>query len=199
MSYVVTGATGFIGRRLVQELLATREGTIFVITRAGSMDRMERLIRQWGGVDRVLPIVGDLSEPGLGVHPDWTADQIGGIEHFFHLAAIYDITADAATNDLMNIEGTRHALALAEELQVGCFHQVSSVAAAGDYEGVFTEEMFDEGQPLPSPYHARSSSPSGSCGRRPRCRGGSTARRSWSATPPPARWTRSTAPTTCSR
>jgi len=152
MSYFVTGATGFIGRYLVQELLENREGEIHVLCRAGSLGRMERLIQQWGS-NRVVPVVGDLSSPSLGVDPAWVAEHRGEVTHFFHLAAIYDITADDATNDAMNIDGTRNALTLAGDLQVGTFHQVSSVAAAGDYHGTFTEEMFDQGQPLPSPYH----------------------------------------------
>jgi len=152
MSYFVTGATGFIGRYLVQELVDNREGPVYVLCRAGSLGRMERLIQQWGS-DRVVPVVGDLSSPSLGVDSAWIDEHRGDVQHFFHLAAIYDITADDATNDAMNIDGTRNAMALADDLQVGTFHQVSSVAAAGDYHGVFTEEMFDEGQPLPSPYH----------------------------------------------
>ncbi|HEX5861081.1 MAG TPA: SDR family oxidoreductase, partial [Nocardioides sp.] len=64
-----------------------------------------------------------------------------------------DMTADDETNETMNVGGTRHALQLADALQVGCFHQVSSVAAAGEYRGRFDETMFDEGQHLPSPYH----------------------------------------------
>jgi len=152
MSYFVTGATGFIGRYLVKELVENREGPIHVLCRAGSLRRMERLIQQWGS-DRVQPVIGDLASPGLGVDPAWVDEHAGEVQHFFHLAAIYDITADDATNDAMNIDGTRNALALAADLRVGTFHQVSSVAAAGDYHGVFTEEMFDEGQPLPSPYH----------------------------------------------
>ena len=35
MSYFVTGATGFIGRFLVQELVDNRDGTIFVLCRRG--------------------------------------------------------------------------------------------------------------------------------------------------------------------
>ena len=66
MSYFVTGATGFIGRHLVQELIDHREGEIFVLCRAGSMGRLETLIRRWGS-PRVVPVVGDLSLPGLGV------------------------------------------------------------------------------------------------------------------------------------
>jgi NAD(P)-dependent dehydrogenase (short-subunit alcohol dehydrogenase family) len=152
MSYFVTGATGFIGRHLVQELIDHREGEIFVLVRQGSMGRMEALIKRWG-TNRVVPVVGDLSKPALGVDPDWVAEHRGAIDHFFHLAAIYDMTADDATNETMNVGGTRNAVELADALQVGCFHQVSSVAAAGEYAGRFDETMFDEGQHLPSPYH----------------------------------------------
>src|SRR3546814_18314130 len=63
------------------------------------------------------------------------------------------MTADDATNDAMNVEGTHNALSLARSLEVSAFHQVSSVAAAGTHHGVFDETMFDEGQHLPSPYH----------------------------------------------
>jgi NAD(P)-dependent dehydrogenase (short-subunit alcohol dehydrogenase family) len=152
MSYFVTGATGFIGRHLVGELVDHRDGPIFVLVRQSSLPRMEALIRQWGS-DRVQPVVGDLSQPGLGVDDAWIEEHAGSIDHFFHLAAIYDMTADDATNDAMNVDGTRNALALADRVQAGCFHQVSSVAAAGDFHGRFDESMFEEGQPLPSPYH----------------------------------------------
>lgn len=152
MAYFVTGATGFIGRFLIPELIENRQGPIHVLCRASSLGRMDALIRQWGS-DRVRPVVGDLTQPRLGVDPAWVEEHAGSIDHFFHLAAIYDITADDATNDAMNIDGTRNALALAEALDAGCFHQVSSVAAAGDYHGRFDETMFEEGQPLPSPYH----------------------------------------------
>ncbi|MCW2797806.1 SDR family oxidoreductase [Nocardioides sp.] len=152
MSYFVTGATGFIGRHLVQELIDHREGEIFVLVRQGSLPRMEALIKRWG-TDRVVPVTGDLAQPGLGVDKAWVAEHRDAIDHFFHLAAIYDMTADDATNETMNVGGTRNAVELADALQVGCFHQVSSVAAAGEYAGRFDETMFDEGQHLPSAYH----------------------------------------------
>jgi NAD(P)-dependent dehydrogenase (short-subunit alcohol dehydrogenase family) len=152
MAYFVTGATGFIGRHLVRELLDHRDGEVFVLVRAASLPRMEAMIARWG-TDRVVPVVGDLAEPALGVDPDWVSAHRGQVEHFFHLAAIYDMTADDETNDRLNVGGTRNALALAEALEAGCFHHVSSVAAAGEHRGTFDESMFDVGQDLPSPYH----------------------------------------------
>ena len=66
MSYFVTGATGFIGRHLVERLLE-REGDIHVLVREGSRERLDRLIERWGAGDRVKPVVGDITEPMLGV------------------------------------------------------------------------------------------------------------------------------------
>jgi NAD(P)-dependent dehydrogenase (short-subunit alcohol dehydrogenase family) len=157
MAYFVTGATGFIGRHLVQELVDNRQGEIFVLVREGSQGKLDALIRQWalpdGGGDRVTPVVGDLGADRLGLSHQWITAHAGTIDHFFHLAAIYDMTASDELNEQLNVGGTRAALGLADALDAGIFHQVSSVAAAGDYRGVFDETMFDEGQTLPSAYH----------------------------------------------
>src|SRR3954471_5186954 len=105
MAYFVTGATGFIGRHLIEELVDHREGTIFVLCRESSLDRMESLIQSWGP-GRVVAVLGDLSAERLGVDQAWVDEHTAAsgqrIDHFFHLAAIYDMTADDATNEQLN-------------------------------------------------------------------------------------------------
>ena len=143
MSYFVTGATGFIGRNLIEQLLE-REGTIYVLVREGSRGRLEELRSRWGAdEDRIVPVIGDLSQEQLGCE-DQIEELKGKIDHFFHLAAIYDMTADAESQRVANVEGTREAVKLAEALDAKHFHMVSSIAAAGLYKGTFTEDMFDE-------------------------------------------------------
>ena len=154
MAYFVTGATGFIGRFLIAELLK-REGTIHVLCRASSLDKLDDLRERLGTDEsRVVAVIGDLSKERLGVDAEEIERLRGTIDHFFHLAAIYDLTADGDSQRVANVEGTRHAVQLAEAMQVGHFHQVSSIAAAGLYHGTWTEDMFDEATDIEhNPYY----------------------------------------------
>jgi thioester reductase-like protein/NADP-dependent 3-hydroxy acid dehydrogenase YdfG len=152
MRYVVTGGTGFIGRRVVSRLLDARpDAQVWVLVRRQSLGRFERLAAEWG--ERAKPLVGGLPELVLG--PE-TVAELGGpqrrVDHLVHCAAIYDITAGEAEQRAANVEGTRAVIDLAKRLNA-TFHHVSSIAVAGDYAGEYTEDDFDVGQQLPTPYH----------------------------------------------
>ncbi len=150
MRYVVTGGTGFIGRRVVTRLLGEHpDAEVWVMVRRPSLGRFERLAGEWG--ERAKPLVGDLAEPGLGLSDDAIA-ELGNIEHVVHCAAIYDITVPEPEQRVANVDGTRAVIELARRLDA-TLHHVSSIAVAGEFRGEYTESDFDVGQQLPTPYH----------------------------------------------
>ncbi len=152
MSYFVTGGTGFLGRFLIGNLLK-RKGTIHVLVRKSSAKKFVALSKKMGwDPKRVVAVPGDMTAPKCGLTPAQIRALSGKITHFFHLAAIYDLTASAESQRAANIDGTQHALDLGVAIKAGCFHHTSSIAAAGLYPGVFREDMFDEAEGLDDPY-----------------------------------------------
>jgi thioester reductase-like protein len=92
------------------------------------------------------------SPPHLGVTRQGAQAAAGQIAHVFHLAAVYDLEADSTHQRIVNIEGTRTPSSSPQTVDAGCFHHVSSIAAAGRYPGRFTEDMFSEAVGLEHPY-----------------------------------------------
>ena len=64
MQYFVTGASGFIGKRLVRRLLSRRGVVVHFLVRDTSRDKIPALLAYWG-VDerRAVPVLGDLAQP----------------------------------------------------------------------------------------------------------------------------------------
>ena len=77
MRYVVTGGTGFIGRRVVSRILdRSPDAEVWVLVRRESLARFEKLAARgdnpWG--DRAKPLVGDLTADGLGLSDETFAE-----------------------------------------------------------------------------------------------------------------------------
>jgi len=153
MQYFVTGATGFIGKRLVKKLLERKGSVVYFLLRKESADKVAELRSYWGvSAARAVPVFGDLKSKKLGVAAEDVKKLKGQIDHFHHLAAVYDLSADTESQVAVNVEGTRNTVEFARAIDAGHFHHVSSIAAAGLYEGVFREDMFDEAEGLDHPY-----------------------------------------------
>ena len=153
MHYFVTGATGFIGRRLVKKLLQRKGAVVSFLIRRESEAKVTELREYWGAsAAKAIPVFGDLTQKKLGVAGDEVRRLKGEIDHVFHLAAVYDLAADEESQVQVNVEGTRHAVEFARAIDARHFHHVSSIAAAGLYEGVFREDMFEEAENHEHPY-----------------------------------------------
>ncbi|MBI2571547.1 MAG: SDR family oxidoreductase [Candidatus Schekmanbacteria bacterium] len=157
LSYLVTGATGLIGKQLVERLLR-RGARLCLLLRASSLGPRGDLITMWresaaqsGSSVEIWP--GDVATPGLGTDvPPCSPDKL---DHVFHLAALYDLAAPASELERVNVTGTAN---LIDYLRAGSFrgvfHHVSSVAVAGKHEGTFREADLELGQAQPTAYHA---------------------------------------------
>jgi NAD(P)-dependent dehydrogenase (short-subunit alcohol dehydrogenase family) len=155
MIYFVTGASGFIGKRLVRELLARADARVYFLLRDAGPERVQSLRQFWEvGPDRAIAVCGDLTKPDLGVLPEDLNALVATVDHVFHLGAVYALDADPSAEMTTNVEGTRNAIRFAQRIGAKRFHHVSSIAAAGLYEGVFREDMFEEAENFDQPYFA---------------------------------------------
>ncbi len=129
MRTFVTGGTGFIGRRLVRQLIA-RGDQVNALARSeqGAADLLA-----WGA----NPIPGDLD--------DLQALRAGmaGCEVVFHLAGWYKLGApDQHSAEHVNVEGTRRVLTLAWRLGIPRIVYTSTIAIYGDTDGKLVDETY---------------------------------------------------------
>ena len=147
LNYFVTGATGFIGRHLIEELLK-REGTIYALVREGSRGRLDDAL---AGARRGRPHRARARRPLEG------GPRHRGLRRedrpLLPPRGVYDMAADEETMMNANVEGTRHVVEFVNSHDVGRFHHTSLDRGGREYKGLFREDMFDEGQKLPHAYH----------------------------------------------
>ena len=151
---LVTGATGFVASRLVEQLLVRGyrvRGTVRSAKKPGDVDRLRQLP---GAAERLELVEADLTVPGSFAAPAM------GCEVVMHAASPYVINVKDPQRDLVNpaVQGTRDVLGAA--VQAGSVRRVvltSSFAAVTDEPDathVLTEADWNEKSSLTrNPYY----------------------------------------------
>ena len=117
MLVLVTGATGFLGRRVVQELLDRHHEV--------------RCLVHVPGRERIFDHRAVEVHYGNILDPSSLAPAFYNVEAVVHLVAIIRPTR-RLTFDLVNRQGTVNVVAAAKDAKVREFHHVSAVGAAND-------------------------------------------------------------------
>jgi thioester reductase-like protein len=147
-TWLVTGGTGFLGGQLLKEL-SDRGDRVFALARRGHQLRK----RQVNNLPGVEWIAGDILNPSVIEEPSDRQRVLAETTGLVHAAALYDLEASHKDLYLCNVVGTHNVLHLAEEMpKLTAFHYSSTIAVAGNYSGVLTEDMFDVGQTFPDSY-----------------------------------------------
>ncbi|MEZ4287735.1 MAG: SDR family oxidoreductase [Polyangiales bacterium] len=156
MRAFITGASGLIGRRVAERLI--EEGvSLVLLQREGASEASDATIASISALGEtrgvsVSVVRGDVSFRDLGLDEN-AKKALSGVEHVFHLAAIYDVEASDEALQRANVLGTQNVVDLLESLRFkGRFHFASSTGVAGDFSGTFTESMLNEGQSFSHPY-----------------------------------------------
>ncbi|MFC9331289.1 SDR family oxidoreductase [Kitasatospora sp. NPDC057015] len=106
---LVLGATGFLGRWLVLELL-TRGEPVAAAVRGGNDTELRHWLRAHGADEAALATVtADLTRPGLGLSAT-DDDRLGAIRDVHNLAARYRFGLTRAQAHPANVDGALNAL-----------------------------------------------------------------------------------------
>ncbi|MDP8942515.1 MAG: SDR family oxidoreductase [Actinomycetota bacterium] len=142
---LVTGGTGLVGHAIVE---AFDGASVLSLTRHGAAgwhertpegnrsasgllpDRHGHVVTAAGGVDNVVYIQGDVTQPRLGLTDAKYAELAGRVDAIVHSAGVSDFTTPKRAVEALNVEGTRNIIDLAQRADVPLYHISSAYVHA---------------------------------------------------------------------
>lgn len=149
MNIFLTGATGFVGAKLVQNLIQA-DMTLYLLYR--DEHKKNKLLEKLKGFEEKIHFVyGDITSDNCGITPDVLA-TLPQMDYFYHIAALVKFDEDLREQLFnINLEGTRHALSLAGLLNTKHFLYVSTAYTVGVHEYA-KEALHPLDTPVNNPY-----------------------------------------------
>ncbi|MBV9789530.1 MAG: thioester reductase domain-containing protein, partial [Chloroflexi bacterium] len=135
----LTGATGFLGAFMLHDLLHVTNADIYCLVRAKNnqqgMQRLRAILEQYQLWDeamseRIVPVLGDLSRPLLGLSECEFAALANTVDGIYHSGAMVSFIYPYAALKAANVLGTQEVIRLACQGKMKPLHYVSTIATA---------------------------------------------------------------------
>lgn len=146
---LLTGSTGFLGAFLLKELLQQTSGNIYCLVRAiNSKEAKHKIAKNFEKYqlindhfeERVTPILGDLSQPLLGLTESEFNQLANVIDIIYHNGAFVNLFYPYSALKSTNVLGTQQILKLASKNKLKPVHYISTLAV---FESDFYRGMKD--------------------------------------------------------
>ncbi|MDM5278518.1 amino acid adenylation domain-containing protein [Paenibacillus silvae] len=157
---LVTGATGYLGSHVLQQLIVKSSARIYALVRRASdgttaMQRLTKVMQDYFGkqladqlAERVEIVEGNLEEKNLGLSGEQQAYIQSRIDRIIHCAADVRHFGEASQFAKTNVEGTVALLNLIRNKKGASFHHVSTMgipedlALSGQWESTLQYDRF---------------------------------------------------------
>lgn len=134
----LTGVTGFVGIHLLQELLDTTDADIYCLVRAQdefhAVEKIDRCFKQYHierkeeQKPRIIPVIGDLSLPLLGLSDEVFKSLAGMLDLIYHSGSSVNFIEPYSYMKAPNVEGLREIIKLAGAEKTKCLALLSTIS-----------------------------------------------------------------------
>ncbi|AOY76263.1 thioester reductase domain-containing protein [Clostridium formicaceticum] len=159
----LTGATGLLGGFLCDEILQQTSATVYCLVRdeseSSALKRIKNNFKKYNlwkddYEDRIIPVLGDLTKPELGIEEKLYNELSQSIERIYHCAALVNHLLNYHAMKAHNVDGTLSIIKFAGNIQVKPIHFISSTAVCsqGKLPAHQLETVLEHGKNLESGY-----------------------------------------------
>ncbi|PWW28675.1 MULTISPECIES: non-ribosomal peptide synthetase [unclassified Chryseobacterium] len=134
----LTGATGFVGIHLLQELLDTTNADIYCLVRAQdefyAMEKIDKCFKQYHiphnpeQKSRIIPVIGDLTLPSLGLSQETFTKLARQTDLIYHSGSSVNFIEPYSYMKAPNVEGLREVIKLAGAEKTKCLALLSTIS-----------------------------------------------------------------------
>lgn len=132
----LTGATGFLGAFLLQDLLQETTATIYCLVRAANLEEAQQKLRKNLQLyllpdltldKRVVIVLGDLGQPRFGLSEQQFSELATSVDLIYHNGAFVNLIYPYSALRSVNVLGTQEILELASQVKVKPVHFISTL------------------------------------------------------------------------